>query len=102
MGQKKKNKLKKRLKFRRNKHKNGQSDEKEEDIKSDEQLQGDNLQQNAFEYLSSLTPGIRLQFNEDLIIGRQNAPPCNRKFGALILDDVSFHKRVIASQHNLE
>merc|ERR1712154_555813 len=57
---------------------------------------------NAFEYLSSLPPGIRLQFNDDLIIGRHNAPPCNRKFGALILDDVSFHKKVIASQHKLE
>ena len=86
---KKKKKKKKRRKFGRNKHKKDDHQMDDDDAKS----QSPNLQQNAFEYLSSLAPGIRLQFNDDLIIGRQNAPPCNRKFGALILDDVSFHKK---------
>lgn len=59
-------------------------------------------EEDAMEYLSSLAPGIRLQFNDDLVIGRQNAPPYNKIFGALILDDVSFHQKVICSQPEIE
>jgi len=83
---------KKKKRFKRNKNKNKKK-------KSTEMKEEKNPE---MEYFESLPPGIRLQFNDDLIIGRQNAPPYNKIFGALILDDVSFHKKILSSQREID
>merc|ERR1712154_88059 len=83
---------KKKKRFKRNKNKNKKK--KSTEIKEEKNPE--------MEYFESLPPGIRLQFNDDLIIGRQNAPPYNKIFGALILDDVSFHKKILSSQREID
>eukprot|EP01084_Bolivina_argentea_P009699 18087_1 len=107
---KKKKKKRKKLSFGKKKNKNKGDDVKSEDevVSSDGGVDLDAIDamgainDNAMEYLCGLKPGIRLQFNDDLIIGRQNAPPYNKIFGALILDDVSFHKKIMSSQRDIE
>ena len=103
-GKKKKKIFGKKFGRNKNKNKNGagpntQNGKGDDDIKFDAQP---TVEEHCMEYLQSLPPGIRLQFNDDLVIGRENAPPRNTIFGALILDDVSFHKRLLSSQREID
>ena len=105
-GKKKKKIFGKKFGRNKNKNKNGsatgpntQNGTGDDDIKFDAQP---SVEEHCMEYLQSLPPGIRLQFNDDLVIGRENAPPRNTIFGALILDDVSFHKRLLSSQREID
>eukprot|EP00485_Elphidium_margaritaceum_P017984 CAMPEP_0202732700 /NCGR_PEP_ID=MMETSP1385-20130828/187792_1 /ASSEMBLY_ACC=CAM_ASM_000861 /TAXON_ID=933848 /ORGANISM="Elphidium margaritaceum" /LENGTH=916 /DNA_ID=CAMNT_0049399023 /DNA_START=29 /DNA_END=2779 /DNA_ORIENTATION=- len=111
---KKRKKSKMKLKFGKNKNNNNNASAHEKDNVEDGEDDDDDdddckhnapvltAQEKLLQYLQSLPPGIRLQFNDDLVVGRENAPPYNKIFGALILDDVSFHKKIIASQYGYE
>jgi len=91
-------------KFGKNKHKNKQQNEDDHKSNTPSASPPPVLppEMQCAEYLESLPPGIRLQFNDDLIIGRENAPPYNKIFGALILDDVAFHQKLLCSQQDIQ